>query len=189
MFGRMNSSIAPRWRGAVFLLLGPWTWSLTAHSLVPLAIEELTRHADVVVRGTVLSKRCQRDHSGRIYTQVKLHAKEYWKGEGPLGPALTIVHGGGILGQYRSRVSNQVSYGLGEEVVAFLIRNSRGEAVTLGLCQGKFEIWQDPSTGEHYARNPFHGTNRIDRNPELLQSRERPLKLGDLKLQVQGGTR
>ena len=44
----------------------------------------------------------------------------------------TIVHGGGILGDRRVIVSDQVTFQPGEEVVAFLVLNQRGEGVTLG---------------------------------------------------------
>jgi hypothetical protein len=48
-----------------------------------------------------------------------------------------------------------VNYELGEEVVAFLVRNERGEGVTVGLMQGKFHIWTDGET--QFASSPFHG--------------------------------
>ena len=45
----------------------------------------------------------------------------------------------------------------GEEFVAFLVFNPRGEPVTIGLAQGKFHVWRDPQTGEKFANNLFHG--------------------------------
>jgi hypothetical protein len=122
----------------------------------PLAIESLTRQADLVLQGTVLSKTVQRDPTGRIYTAVELKVAEVWKGAIGNDPFL-IVHGGGVLGEEESVVSGQVQYEVGEEVVAFLVHNQRGEGVTLGLMQGKFHVWQDARTGTRLAANPFHG--------------------------------
>src|SRR5206468_54907 len=101
---------------------------------------------------TVLSKSCQRDPSGRIFTKVELQVAETWKGSLTTN-RISIVHGGGILGDQKTTVSGQVDYGIGEEVVAFLVLNPRGEAVTLGLSQGKFHIRRDRGTGERLAHN------------------------------------
>lgn len=121
----------------------------------PLSIGELVIQADLVVRGTVMSKSCQRDPSRRIYTKVDLDVSEVWKGN--LQPGrLTIVHGGGILGEERVVVSGQVDYRLREDVVVFLIRNSRGEAVTLAMAQGKFTVSKGPA-GTLYVSNGIHG--------------------------------
>ena len=122
----------------------------------PLSLEELTARSSLVLHGTVLSKSCQRDTQGRIYTKVELDVAEVWKGS-LSAKRFTIVHGGGILGEKRVVVSGQVEYGIGEEVVAFLVLNQREEGVTLGLTQGKFRVWKDAKTGEVLAQNPFHG--------------------------------
>src|SRR5919109_303019 len=46
----------------------------------PLSLDRLADQAALVVRGTVLSKSCQRDPAGRIYTKVQLDVVEVWKG-------------------------------------------------------------------------------------------------------------
>jgi len=122
----------------------------------PIPIEQLAQRAELIVQGTVLSKSCQRDLAGRIYTRVQLTVEEVWKGA-VAGSPFEIVHGGGILGDRQSVVSGQVDYAIGEEVVAFLVRNTRGEALTLGLMQGKFHVWKDAQTGVKNAVSPFHG--------------------------------
>jgi hypothetical protein len=125
----------------------------------PLAIDALAQQAEAVVEGKVLSKTAMRDESGRIYTQVEIEVTDLWKGS-ISGSPLAVVHGGGILGEHRSSVSGQVEYELGENVVAFIVRNHRGEAVTLGLAQGKFHVWTDGTTGVRYAVNSFHGVTQ-----------------------------
>jgi len=126
----------------------------------PLAVDELTRKANLIVQGTVLDKSCQRDDTGRIYTRVNIRVTEVWKGALPTNAppdVLTIVQGGGTVGDVREEVSGDVQYESGEEFVAFLVLNGRGEPVTIGLAQGKFHVWRDPQTGAKFANNRFHG--------------------------------
>jgi len=122
----------------------------------PLAIEELTDRADLVLHGTILEKHCERDSAGRIYTKLALQVEEAWKGK-PAANPFVFVQAGGILGAERVVVSGQPEYQPGEEVVLFLIRNQFGEGVVIGLVQGKFDVWKDPATGEKLACNLFHG--------------------------------
>ena len=133
-----------------------WVLPLDAVIMVPLSIEDLTAKAQLVAHGTVVSKSCQRDSAGRIYTKIDLRVAEVWKGA-MMTNHLILVHGGGILGEERVEVSGQVDYQIGEEVVAFIVLNQRGEGVTLGLSQGKFHVWKDRASGALFARNPFHG--------------------------------
>jgi hypothetical protein len=130
----------------------------------PLGIDELTRKADLIIRGTVLEKTSLRDDTGRIYTRVNVRVSEVWKGTLPTNAApdsLTVVQSGGTMGNVREEVSGDVQYDIGEEFVAFLVFNQRGEPVTIGLAQGKFHIWRDRQTGEQFAHNPFHGTPEV----------------------------
>jgi len=162
---------------------------LLAVQMEPLSIEELAEKSALVVRGTVLSKSCQRDPDGRIYTTVELQIAEVWKGSLTTN-RIAIVHGGGILGAEKTFVPGQVEYGIGEEVVAFLVFNQRAQSVTLGLAQGKFHVQQEPGTGEHLAHNLFHGQSgsgdqAISRSDRL--STQTRLTLAELKRRVRGG--
>jgi len=152
-----------------------------------MSIEELAAHADVIVHGTVTAKSCHRDPAGRIYTRVELRVAEIWKGRG-IGERFTIVHGGGRIGNVRSQASLQVEYEPGEEVVAFLRLNKRGEGVTLSLVQGKFNVWRDKATGESFACNLFHGTPAPHREATKLQGAvPEKLALNSLKQRSHGG--
>ena len=173
----------------VLPLPGAATSSLRAVEADPLSIEQLTQKSALVVRGVVLSKSCQRDPAGRIYTRVALQVAEVWKGSLATNQ-FTIVHGGGILGAEKAAVSGQVEYRIGEEIVAFLVLNQRGEGVTLGLAQGKFHVWQEPETGEQFVYDRFQ-VNHDSRGHAasgnvLLPGRQR-LTLAELKRRVQGG--
>jgi hypothetical protein len=123
----------------------------------------------------------QREPDGQIITRVELAVIETLKGQ-PAPAKYFIIQTGGILGDEITSVSGQEQYDIGEEVVAFLVLNARGEGVTLGLSQGKFHIFDDPQTKEKLARNVFHGRgaekNAIKR-----------LTLAELKTRVKGGPR
>lgn len=173
----------------MLLLSMTGAFSLRAVQMRPLSIEQLADQSALVVRGTVLSESCQRDPAGRIYTKIELQVGEVWKGALATN-RFTIVHGGGILGGEKSVVSGQVEYGIGEEVVAFLVLNQRGEGVTLGLAQGKFHVWQEPGTGERLVHNPFHGASdtrgrAVSRDARLRATQR--LTLTELKRRVRRG--
>ena len=141
----------------LFRLIAFCTWStLSAGPLIPISIDRLTTESDLVVHADVVGKSVQRDEQGRIYTKIQLDVREYWKGPERTGP-LTLVHSGGILGNQWSTADGEVSYKLGEEVVVFMILNSRGEGVTKGMVQGKFLIQPDATNSIKYARSRFHG--------------------------------
>lgn len=143
-------------RFASLAWIGVLTVCVTATQVTPIPIEQLVSHADLVIRGTVLSKSCQRDNEGRIYTRVELSVAEVWKGT-HRGSRIEIVHGGGTLGEERVLIPGQVDYRIGDDSVLFLVFNPRGEAVTLAMAQGKFDVSKESVSNETFVRNPFHG--------------------------------
>jgi hypothetical protein len=160
--------------------------SISATLMTPLPVEELTQRAELILHGTVTNQTCQRSPEGRIYTRVELQVSEVWKGS-LTNHTFTVVHSGGTVGNIRTEVSGQVRYEVGEEVVAFLVLNSRGEGVTLGLAQGKFHVWQDKATGEKFAHNLFHGAT--EPAAAAGEKKTERLALKDLGTRVKGGTR
>jgi hypothetical protein len=153
--------------------------ALFATLMRPLSLEELRDKAQLILQGTVLSKTVERESDGQIMTRVELAVTETWKGKA--APAkYTIIQAGGVLGDEITSVSGQEQYDVGEEVIAFLVLNTRGEGVTLGLSQGKFHIFNDPQTKEKLARNVFHGRGG---DKHVI----RRLTLADLKKTVKGG--
>lgn len=168
---------------AVMLLGGGFIGSGT--QMVPLSIQQLTDQSQVVMRGTVSSKTCSEDDRGRIVTRIRLRVAEVWKGEAGAGE-FTVIQAGGVLGNRRVTVQGQPTFVMGEEVVAFLALNARGEGVVLGVCQGKFEIFQDGS-GSKQVRNLFHGgASVVGGSAQALQNKlgNRRLTLADLKQAV-----
>jgi len=162
------------------------SFNLLAVEMLPLSVEDLSQRADLVLQGTVTSKTCLQDPDGRIVTHVQLAVSEVWKGT-VITNSFTIVHGGGTIGDTRAEVSGQVEYSVGEEVVAFLVLNKRGEGVTIGLAQGKFHVWKDKTTGEKFVHNIFHG----DTEETAARSEKKAAKfaLKDLQQQAKGTAR
>ncbi|WCJ58510.1 hypothetical protein NXS98_12360 [Fontisphaera persica] len=141
-------------------LAGAWILPVQAVHFLPLSIEELAAQAQLVVQGTVLSRACQQDEAGRIYTRVELQVKEVWKGQ-LAETRLTLVHGGGVVGEKRTVVTGQAELAVGEEVVVFLVFNARGEAVLVGLRQGAFHVQTPAAGGEAQAGNGFAHAPRL----------------------------
>lgn len=150
----MSQKLFPSSLAGVFLALVVYCLPATATEVIPLSIAALTARAELIVQAKPISTTTLLDDAGRIYTKVELQVIETWKGTPP-GSSMSVVLGGGILGERRTVVSGQVQYRVGEECVAFLIRNSRGEYLTVGLQQGKFKIELDTATGAKLAANPY----------------------------------
>jgi len=149
---------------------------LSATQTKPLTIEDLSKKSDCVVHGTVLSTTVRRDPAGRIYTTVELAVVEHWRGHGSAN-RFTIVHAGGVLGEKGVVVSGQEHFDVGEEVVVFTVLNQRGEAITVGMAQGKFNVVRDQPSGRVHVSGPVHHT------------KDGPLTLEQLKQRVKGGVR
>ncbi|MBC8003675.1 MAG: hypothetical protein H7X97_13905 [Opitutaceae bacterium] len=158
-----------------------------ATQYLPLSIAELTDRANLVLQGTVESKICLRDERGRIYTRVELAVTEVWKGSLTTN-RFSIALASGILGDQGVAVSGEATYDVGEEVVAFLVLNHRGEGVTIGLIQGKFNVTVEAGTGAKLAQNIFHGGHVGFEAQRQIQAGLAPTRLTvtSLKTQVHG---
>ncbi len=161
-----------------------------ATQMVPLSITELSAGAEAIVRGTVVSRRVVIRDGGGLLTKVGLRVAETIKGARAFDE-LEIVQSGGVLGERRTTVVGAASFSLGEEVVAFLVFNRRGEAVVLALAQGKFKVFRD-AAGVKHVRNPFHGGGEPDggsRRALLNRLGNRRLSLDELRRRVKAGVK
>ncbi len=176
-------------RNTIFALGLTLATPLAGSQLVPLSIEALAQKAQLIVHAKVSGKACVQDETGHLITRVDLQVLDVWKGQPPDNP-FRVVHSGGEAGKRRTIVSGQVDYEVGEEVVAFLVLNRRGEGVTIGLSQGKFTVWTDPVTGEKLAASPFHGSARGNSPVRSSVKATVPssLSLAELKSQATAGT-
>ena len=105
---------------------------------VPWTLEKLTHEAELVMHARVVSTTCAKDDAGRIFTEVEVEPIQVFKGEVCKTPK--IVHSGGIVGEEHVVVIGQVSFEPGEEFLGFLVKNERGELVTLGMNAGKLTV-------------------------------------------------
>lgn len=177
--------------GGVALILVATSPGAFGTRMLPLTIEELAARAEWVVHARVTGKTCRQDADGRVFTQVELQVLDLWKGQ-LSSSTLHIVQGGGVLGLQAVTVAGQSEFELGEEVVAYLVRNSRREAVTVGLAQGTFHLRNDPATGLRHVANVFWGggTPRTGLAPAALpSSADAPLTLEELKRRTREATR
>jgi hypothetical protein len=180
-------------RRAVLILICLISLSLQATIFVPLALEELAQRAEIILQGTVVSKACLKDPEGRIYTRIEFAVSEVWKGNLPTN-TFAIVQAGGTVGDERTVVDGEATYEVGEELVSFLRLNQRGEGVSIGLCQGKFDVWKDSSTGEKFAYNLFHGRSKDGGSPSNAAAptgttNAARLSLQELRRRTVGGAR
>lgn len=182
------------WRGArgrrLFLgLVVAWLGMAAAFATrwVPLTIEQLSVQAGLVVHGRVSALEVGRDSGGRIFTRVELDILDVWKGTSPAGRC-EWVFGGGVLGEQAATTDAQARYEMGEELVAYLVRNPAGEWVTVGMAQGCFPVRTDASGGR-WASNLFWGDDgssvtTLGAGGVRFPTR-RPLELEELKRRTQ----
>ena len=152
---------------------------------VPMSIESLTTKADAVVHGEVTSITCKSDATGRIFSVISLNLIEIIKGQRK-SMNFELVHGGGILGSKRSGSLVDPKFKVGEEIVVFVVYNSRGEAIPLAQNQGRFEVFRSQGLNAVMVRNPFHGSPQLN-DPSIVIKRASgryPLTLNELKRRI-----
>ncbi len=182
----MKSLNAWLWGGILGVLL--CSQFVSAIQVIPLSIEDLSHRSDLIVRASVIAKECRLDEKSRIITEVELRVSESWKGPISSGP-LKIIYGGGILGDRRVRVSGQVDFQIGEEIIGFLVRGPQGQLTVIGVHQGKFQVFKSPSDGTELARSPYHGGDDAGASPLVAKNALTPslsnrLTLSELKQRV-----
>ena len=100
-------------------------------------VESLTRAADAVVHGKVLSTASEL-RNGQIFTTVRLATLETWKG--PQLAEVKLLVPGGNAGELSQTVSGMATFATGEEVVVFLNERVPGIYSIYKLALGKFAI-------------------------------------------------
>jgi hypothetical protein len=147
--------------------------SARATTLVPVDLGELSRDAQAIVRGRVVSLDAQwTEDRGTIETIVTLEVESYLKGA--LGPTLRFRTPGGDLGRYRSIVVGAPEFMLDEHVVVFV--GARGPAIpyVLGLSQGVFRLARGNAGGDWMVTSPI---------PSAPANRAAPIVRGDASRQ------
>jgi len=192
-FGQINLLMRIIWKLCMTVGLGLAALTAPATIMTPLSVENLTQRAELILQGTVASKVCLLTEGGSVYTRIEFNVNAVWKGTLTTNRFI-IVHGGGTVADTTTVVSGQAEYEVGEEVVAFLRLNARGEGVSIGLAQGKFQVWEESATGAKFAHNLFHGEPPTAESPSqsaLRTAAGPPKRLGlqELRQRVEGGAK
>jgi len=166
--------------GTVGLILA--SLASTAAQFVPRSIEDLAADATCVVHGRVAAVEVTAGADGVPLTRVELAVENTWKGSST--NRIVVTQAGGTLGSRRVLVGGEASYQPGEEVVVFLVANSRGEWLTSGMAQGKFSVRREDSLA--WVANPFIGGS--PRPGGFRPAHQLPLSLAEFQKRVTSST-
>lgn len=186
----------PRTTTLLFTIL---LWSLAgparATVMLEASIDDLSREADAVVRGTVRTTESHLSADGkRIYTRVTVDVAEAWKGAP--GKTVEIQVPGGVHGDLGQIVQGAPRFATGEEVVVFLHGLPAGPAGTprtfhvAGLAQGKLHVDRDAIRGP-VAVPDLRGLElkRRPEEPAVEAPPANPIALPELKARVEAASR
>jgi len=144
-----------RWTFSL-ILIGALGTLLTATTVIPMSIEELTSAATHIFRGHVIDSRSAwDDQHSTIYTYTRLQVDETLKGSN--SSVITVKQLGGSAGGYTLHVAGVHPWSNGENVVLFLRPSDEhdGTFSVVGLMQGDFRVRRS-ATGEMIADNGLH---------------------------------
>ena len=112
-------------------------------------MEVLAKSSDVIALGKVTSLTSEwADNRSRIVTTVTLVVGEYLKKGNADGNVITISTPGGEIGDVGEMYTHMPTFRQNEEVVVFLEKAEKGHYRVAGGNQGKYNIEQDPATGQ-----------------------------------------
>lgn len=119
-----------------------------SHAVVPeMTAADLNRYADVIVSGEVV-RQSQRAvgnaRTPRVLTDNVLRITDRYRGM--TAPEIVVTAEGGRAGNVVEVVEDQVSFAIGDRVIAFLLSRPDGTYVTVGLWQGRYLIRGDVAT-------------------------------------------
>ena len=113
--------------------------------MVELALEDMIRDADAVVRGGVERSSVRMDmRTGQLepWTITRLRTNAWLKSteRAPVGAIVEIEELGGVWNGGGSWIDGTPRFRVNEEVVVILKRDREGHLRTLGMVQGKFVV-------------------------------------------------
>lgn len=126
-----------------------------ASVILPADVEELTRRAEHIVRGTVLSSAASWSPDGKqIHTVTRIAVDRALKGSGPA--VVEVRTPGGVVGDLAQKALGAPEFTPGEQVILFLRRHGgSGRYGVEGFSQGKFTI-EPPSSGKGMGKVTQH---------------------------------
>jgi len=139
------------YRSALLALILATSTLLLGTSLQPKSLEELVREADLIIRGTVQAVRPGPKGKGDPTTIVSVSVQQQWKG-GQIATLRLVLPRGTERGITRD-VPGLPTFRTGEDVILFVVRESRGQYQILGGKQGKFSIHTDQQSGREVIQD------------------------------------
>jgi hypothetical protein len=156
-----------------------------ASVVLALTDADLTRGADLIVRGQVVAAR-SRMGDRSIVTDYVLRVEERLKGDA--GDTVVVTELGGRIGETRHVVPGAPAYRVGAHVLAYLFRHGT-ELSTLGMAQGLFVVQAVPDTGEEILVRTLVETTLASTDADgvvrphaaATQATEAPRRLADMR--------
>lgn len=138
---------------------------LTATTVIPMSVEELTSAATHIVRAHVIDSRSAwDDQHSTIYTYTRFQIDETIKGSPDA--VITVKQLGGSAGGYTLHVAGVHPWNNAESAVLFLRLSEEhdGTFSIVGLMQGDFRVHRS-GTGEMIADNGLQTSARMYMSP------------------------
>ena len=156
--------------------------------VVRMSVEDLTRESKTILVGqcTKVESTWDENHD-RIYTEVRVMAEDYLKGNE--GQELTITVPGGRVGNIIYEVSDMPAFAPGDQFVAFITKHPSGKNLVTGALQGKLTIREDPQTGHRTVLRPPSEPASQNKSFQIFDESERrteKVRLDDFINEVKG---
>jgi hypothetical protein len=145
---------------------------LNALTVVELSDEQLSKKAEMIVVGRVLSAHYEVGAvDKRPYTYIHLQVTETIKGKN-VSRELTLKTLGGLGSKIGMHVPGAADFYRNEEVLLFLERRSDGSLFPVGLSLGKYSIYRDDESGRKVVVRHAHGNGKYSAQPREERIRD-----------------
>lgn len=180
----------------VFCLSAGFATSAQATVMVELPLDDLIRHADLVIQGTVM-RTGTRVHSPRAAealleprTHVWIKVNEVLAGDAPANGLVHLWEPGGRYGDVQTTVAGAPHYERGESVVVFLRRDPDNQGLyrTLEMSQGKYKVLPNAVDGGRVAIRDLSDVSIVRWRRKSMEvgppSTQKPIALTTLSARV-----
>ncbi len=140
--------------------------TLAASTVIKLDLKGLLQYSDLVVVGTVKSKRSY-EEKGRILTSIIVSQERVLKGIAP--KVIEIIQIGGKTEKYTTYVPGMPSFTVNERTLLFLEKPKNAKTfVVTGMSQGKFKISAGPDGKTQFViPSSLGGISLVEKTPAL----------------------
>ncbi|MCA9523202.1 MAG: hypothetical protein KC609_19635 [Myxococcales bacterium] len=112
-----------------------------------------------------------RQNAKDIYTDTTFRVQRVLKGV-LSKPSFRLTQVGGTLGRYARRIAGNPSFRVGERVILFLWRNTKGGPfVVNALAFGRFDVTRSGANGALMVRQRVHGLSVVDPTHRIREPR------------------